>query len=484
MVVLDQFDIGDEDLIGPGATGLALQLTVSGNASAGVSGSGTLKLLRLTNAADQSWLGVEAADLNFGLDFAPLSLAVTDGTLLLNQAPAGETKLDWASMGLLFAGVPFVLSDTVDWANTNLRVSGDAAIDFDGLLSVEGNFVLDQFAITDDGLIGAGATGLALQLTVNGDASAGVSGSGTLKLLRLTNAMNQSWLGVEATDLSFGLNFAPVEFAVTNGTLLLNQAPIGESKLNWGASSILFAGAPFALSELVAWAIVDFSVFGDTIVSIDDVLSVEGSFALEQFDLADNSVVPGSATALAVELSIVGNAEQGSSASGNLNLLRVSDSNGQSWLGVEATDLNIDLDFSPLQLKVIDGHLRFNQSSVGGSKLDWSTITASGNTAGFNFEMGVDASTDFSISGNALIDVDGLLSVEGSFTLDQFDVTDDSIIGAGAKGIAFQMSASSDIGASGDLKLLRLTNASGQNWLGVEATDLSFSLNFAPLTSR
>ena len=48
------------------------------------------------NAAGQSWLGVEATDLSFSLNFEPLDLAVTDGSLLLNQAPTGEVLQDWS----------------------------------------------------------------------------------------------------------------------------------------------------------------------------------------------------------------------------------------------------------------------------------------------------------------------------------------------------------------------------------------------------
>ena len=90
---MKQFDVTDPALLGAGATGLSLELSVSGEVAGGVSGSGTLKLLQLTNAAGLSWLGVEATDLNFGLEFAPLTLAVTNGSLKLNQAPTGQAKV-------------------------------------------------------------------------------------------------------------------------------------------------------------------------------------------------------------------------------------------------------------------------------------------------------------------------------------------------------------------------------------------------------
>ena len=58
---------------------------------------------------------------------------------------------------------------------------------------------------------GTGATGLALTLQVAGGVPSGaVSGAGTLQLVQITNTAGQSWLAVEATGLSFGLEFGPL----------------------------------------------------------------------------------------------------------------------------------------------------------------------------------------------------------------------------------------------------------------------------------
>ena len=101
------------------------------------------------------------------LDFAPLSLAVTNGTLQLNQAPAGQAKLDWTTDESA-NGVPFTLGVA---ATVSLVVSGDASIEFADLLTVEGSCMLTQFdlgATAYSGLLGAGATGLALELSASG----------------------------------------------------------------------------------------------------------------------------------------------------------------------------------------------------------------------------------------------------------------------------------------------------------------------------
>src|SRR4029077_7307291 len=171
--------------------------------------------------------------------FAPLELSVTGGSLKLNQAPVGQQKLDWSlAEAQLGAGVPFSLAVP---STLSLHVEGNAKIAFAELLKIEGSFALDQFdvllpATPDAGYaqLGAGATGLALQLQISGGTpDGGVSGSGTLQLLQVTSASGLSWLGVEATELGFELAFAPLELSVTGGSLKLNQAPVGQQKLDW-----------------------------------------------------------------------------------------------------------------------------------------------------------------------------------------------------------------------------------------------------------
>ena len=89
--------------------------------------------------------------------------------------------------------------------------------------------------MTDDTIVGAGATALSLQLSVSGEVGGAASASGNLNLLQVSNASGQTWLGVEATELNFDLNFAPLTLAVTNGSLKLNQKPVGQDKLDWAA---------------------------------------------------------------------------------------------------------------------------------------------------------------------------------------------------------------------------------------------------------
>ena len=108
---------------------------MNGDASGGVSGSGSLKLLSLTNAAEQRWIGVEGIDLSFGVDLNSLNIEVSNGSLLLNQGPEGETKLDWSSADVTAGGAPFALSTLPegDWTSISLYVTGDASVAFGDL---------------------------------------------------------------------------------------------------------------------------------------------------------------------------------------------------------------------------------------------------------------------------------------------------------------------------------------------------------------
>src|SRR4029078_2240137 len=232
---LDQLDVSDPDLtavVGAGATALALTLTAQASGG-GASVSGELRLIQITNATNpaavKSWLGVEASDLSFGLEFAPLTLTVTEGSLKLNSATgSGVAKLDWDSLTFTPSGhngLPFGLD--IDHS-LSLHVEGNASIELAGLLTVLGAFTLDQVTLTGaDALVGAGAEALALSMTAQATVG-GVSTSGSLKLIQITNktdlANPKSWLGVQASSLSLTLALAPLSLAVTDGTLKLNQA--------------------------------------------------------------------------------------------------------------------------------------------------------------------------------------------------------------------------------------------------------------------
>ena len=126
-------------------------------------------------------------------------MAVTNGTLIVNQAPVGQTKINWGTQTGLPTTIDFstdVTDPAVDWATTSLQVSGNASIDLVGLLTVEGTFSLTQFD-ADPVAFGAGATGLALTLSASAELP-GAGVSGTLQLVQVTSTAGLTWMGVEA----------------------------------------------------------------------------------------------------------------------------------------------------------------------------------------------------------------------------------------------------------------------------------------------
>ena len=97
--------------------------------------------------------------------------------------------------------------------------------------------------------------------------------------------------------------------------------------------------------------------------------------------------------------------------------------------------------------------------------------------------VNVGATVDLEVSGDATIAFEGLLSVAGSFTLIQQDANT-TVFGAGAKALSLSLTAASESpvgGASGSLELIRVSNGN-QSWLGVAASDLAFSFDFAPVS--
>src|SRR4029079_14250061 len=189
-----------------------------------------------------------------------LTLAVTEGVLQLNSVTGvGAAKLDWATLttpaGSTHNGLPFGLDIGGD---LSLHVGGQGSIEFAGLLTVNGGFELDQLDVTDPDLtavVGTGATALAVTVTASAQGG-GVGVSGTLQLVQITNATNpvavKSWLGVDASDLNFSLEFAPLTLAVTDGVLRLNSVSgVGAAKLDWATlttpAGATHNGLPFGL---------------------------------------------------------------------------------------------------------------------------------------------------------------------------------------------------------------------------------------------
>src|SRR5262249_59846002 len=135
---------------------------------------------------------------------------------------------------------------------------------------------------------------------------------------------------------------------------------------------------------------------------------------------------------------------------------------GRSWRGVGAWALNFSLESPPLTLAVTDGQLQLNSAAgVGASKLNWATLTAASDPStdpaahhGLPFGLNIGPALSLHVQGNAAITFTGLLTVSGSFALDQLDVTDDLLkaqVGAGATAVALTLTAAGAGGGGGVL---------------------------------
>ena len=78
-------------------------------------------------------------------------------------------------------------------------------------------------------------------------------------------------------------------------------------------------------------------------------------------------------------------------------------------------------------------------TGLGVQKLDWATLTTPAGTShgGLPFGLAIDDELSLHVAGDATIEFEGLLTVSGSFSLDQLDVTDTLVaeVGAGATAV-------------------------------------------------
>src|SRR5262249_9441574 len=157
----------------------------------------------------------------------PLTLSVTDASVKLNRAGGGATKFNWQSFSDAHTTLPTIAVD----AATDLHVSGTVTVTLTGLFSATGTASIDIGQATEPTTVGtdAQATALSLTFAVTGG---GAGASGTLALVSIKQGL-KSWLGVDSTGISVGLNAVPgLNLAVTDGGLKLNKST-GAAKIDW-----------------------------------------------------------------------------------------------------------------------------------------------------------------------------------------------------------------------------------------------------------
>src|SRR4051794_9409133 len=298
-------------------------------------------------------------------------------------------------------------------------------------------------------------------------------------------------MAVSATDLNFDLAFGPLTLKVCGGPWAPNQAPLAQTPLDSTTGAVaaaLPAGTVFSGASFTGGASgVTLHVAGSASIDLVGLLTIQGSFTLDQFNV---SAAPFGAGASGLALKLTASAAApGVGVSGTLQLVRITNTAGLAWMAVSATDLNFDLAFGPLTLKVTGGSLALNQAPLAQTPLDWTTgavaaaLPAGTVFSGASFTGGASGVT-LHVAGSASIDLVGLLTVTGSFSMDQFNVSlganpGFAAVGAGASGLALHLHAAAGVGGAaggGGLGLLRLTNAAGGWWVGVWGARLQLLL--------
>ena len=90
-------------------------------------------------------------------------------------------------------------------------------------------------------------------------------------------------------------------------------------------------------------------------------------------------------------------------------------------------------------------------TGLNAQKLDWATLTTPAGTShgGLPFGLAIDDELSLHVAGDATIEFEGLLTVSGSFSLDQLDVTEQPLVaevGAGATALALQLTVAASGG--------------------------------------
>src|SRR5205814_1685292 len=405
-------------------TGDLLDLQLSAvSVFAGVGGSRSLATLTL--APDAIGLSVSGASARIeafrvgaasytglALDVAAASLVglsgfgfdIKDAFVRFNSASAGASKLDWSTLtatGQRLAGVTKTLNVAVG-AAIGLTVGPALAV---------GTFTLTSSSglTLDDGAQSLTGDLLDLQLSAV-SVFAGVGGSRSLATLTLApDAIGLSVSGASARIEAFRVGAASYTglaldvaaaslvglsgfgFDIKDAFVRFNSASAGASKLDWstltatgqrlaGVTKTLnvAVGAAIGLTVGPALAVGTFTLTSSSGLTLDDgAQSLTGD--LLDLQLSAVSVFAGvggsrSLATLTLAPDAIGLSLSGASARVEAFRVGAASYTGLA-LDVAAASL---VGLSGFGFDIKDAFVRFNSASAGASKLDWSTLTATG----------------------------------------------------------------------------------------------------------
>src|SRR5262249_44149224 len=131
----------------------------------------------------------------------------------------------------------------------------------------------------------------------------------------------------------------------------------------------------------------DLHVAGTVDVSLTGVFTATGSGSLDVGEVSDTAAGQGNVVgdhARAVALSLDTSVAAGGVGSLGASLKLVSVSQGTaSWLGVDASGINVSMAVDPLTVAVTDGELKLNRfGGTASGKVDWSTFTTAAGHGG------------------------------------------------------------------------------------------------------
>src|SRR5262249_6141077 len=201
-----------------------------------------------------------------------------------------------------------------------------------------------------------------------------------------------SWLGVDASGISLSLALDPLSVSVTGGELKLNRASgAGTSKLDWDSFAAQKPLAGLPLPQLDVDHTLDLHIARTVAAELSGIFPVtaDGSVDPGQVTVAetgtngadgDPAVTAGfvrGTPAQATVLQLAGSASAGgSSVAVNVKLVSLTQG-ANSWLGVDATGINLSLALDPLSVSVTGGELKLNRATgTGTQKLDWDSFAS------------------------------------------------------------------------------------------------------------
>jgi hypothetical protein len=285
------------------------------------------------------------------------------------------------------------------------------------------------------------------------------SASSTLQMHQISNDAGDSWLGVQASNLSLGLNVDPLTLNISNGILKYNSASAGNQKVDWdtrfnqtnidGDNSTTFDNVTLLVGQTI-----DYAVSGDVAFSAFDSVQVAGSLSLTKqvnvtindgvqvfqadvlsASISNASMFIGNSATLDLTRTqsdkiVVGADAMGISVSNaSLKLLVATDrvTTTNKYTGLQATISNAGLVGLGNDINLtVSGDLKLNKSSRSdGIKVDWEVAThessdsPSGNDTDQLLDLNIDKQTDIAVAGSVALDAFGFVVVTGSLAMDK-----------------------------------------------------------------